>query len=57
MIGLAHALQYGGYHHVVEADIRGFFDHMDHDWVIRMLIKNKRFREKSKRQSMRVRNT
>jgi retron-type reverse transcriptase len=57
VIGLAHALQYGGYHHVVEADIRGFFDHMDHDWVIRMLIKNKRFREKSKRQSMRVRNT
>jgi RNA-directed DNA polymerase len=37
VIGLAHELQYGGYQHVVEADIRGFFDHMDHDWVIKML--------------------
>ncbi|HCS89749.1 MAG: group II intron reverse transcriptase/maturase [Thiohalocapsa sp. PB-PSB1] len=37
MIGLAHELQYGGYQHVVEADIRGFSDHMDHDWVIKML--------------------
>jgi hypothetical protein len=37
VIELAHELQYGGYHHVVEADIRGFFDHMDHDWVIKML--------------------
>jgi hypothetical protein len=37
VIELAHELQYGGYHHVVEADIRGFFEHMDHDWVLRML--------------------
>ena len=26
LIELAHELQYGGYHHVVEADIRGFLD-------------------------------
>jgi group II intron reverse transcriptase/maturase len=37
VIELAHELQYGGYHHVVEADIRGFFEHMDHDWVLKML--------------------
>ena len=37
VIGLAHELQYGPYHHVVEADIRGFFEHMDHDWVLGML--------------------
>ena len=37
VIALAHELQYGGYHHVVEADIRGFFEHMDHDWVLKML--------------------
>jgi group II intron reverse transcriptase/maturase len=30
-------LQYGGYGYVVEADIRGFFDHMDHDWLLEML--------------------
>ena len=30
-------LQFGRYHYVVEADIRGFFDHIDHDWMIRML--------------------
>jgi group II intron reverse transcriptase/maturase len=30
-------LQFGYYHYVVEADIKGFFDTMDHDWVIRML--------------------
>lgn len=23
--------------HVVEADIRGFFDHMDHDWLLTFL--------------------
>lgn len=37
VIELAHELQYGGYHHVVEADIRGFFEQMDHDWVLKML--------------------
>lgn len=34
---LAHLLQFGPYGWVVEADIRGFFDAMDHDWLIRML--------------------
>jgi group II intron reverse transcriptase/maturase len=37
VIELAHELQWGGYHHVVEADIRGFFEHMDHDWMLDML--------------------
>ena len=30
-------LQFGRYHYVVEADIKGFFDSRDHDWMIRML--------------------
>jgi len=30
-------LQFGEYHYVVDADIHGFFDHMDHDWMLRML--------------------
>jgi group II intron reverse transcriptase/maturase len=30
-------LQFGHYHYVVEADIKGFFDSMEHDWMIRML--------------------
>jgi group II intron reverse transcriptase/maturase len=30
-------LQFGRYHYVVEADIKGFFDNLDHDWLIRML--------------------
>lgn len=30
-------LQYGVYGYVVEADIRGFFDHMDHGWLLKML--------------------
>jgi len=30
-------LQFGRYHFVVEADIKGFFDHLDHDWLMRML--------------------
>ena len=34
---LRKALQIGKYHWVVEADIRGFFDNMDHDWLVRML--------------------
>ena len=34
---LTFELQYGRYGHVVEADIRGFFEHMDHDWLLRML--------------------
>lgn len=30
-------LQFGRYHFVVEADIKGFFDHVDHEWLIQML--------------------
>jgi group II intron reverse transcriptase/maturase len=30
-------LQFGRYNFVVEADIKGFFDNIDHDWMIRML--------------------
>jgi RNA-directed DNA polymerase len=30
-------LQFGRHRYVVEADIRGFFDHMDHDWLLKML--------------------
>jgi group II intron reverse transcriptase/maturase len=30
-------LQYGWYNYVVEADIKGFFDHINHDWLLRML--------------------
>ena len=26
-----------GYGYIVEADIKGFFDHMDHDWLLKML--------------------
>jgi group II intron reverse transcriptase/maturase len=30
-------LQFKGYGYVVEADIKGFFNNMDHDWLMRML--------------------
>jgi RNA-directed DNA polymerase len=30
-------LQFGRYNHVVEADIKGFFDHIDHDLLLEML--------------------
>lgn len=30
-------LQFGRYGYVVEADIQGFFDHLDHDWRRRRL--------------------
>ena len=30
-------LQYRGYGYIVEADIKGFFNNLDHDWLIRML--------------------
>jgi len=30
-------LQFGGYHHVVEADIKGFFDNLSHEWLMQML--------------------
>jgi RNA-directed DNA polymerase len=34
---LTKALQFGRNGWVVEADIKGFFDNIDHDWMIRML--------------------
>lgn len=30
-------LQFGAYHQLVEADIRGFFDNLSHEWLMRML--------------------
>src|SRR6185503_12528566 len=30
-------LQFGGYHQVVEADIKGFFDNLSHEWLMLML--------------------
>jgi group II intron reverse transcriptase/maturase len=39
-------LQFGKYGYVVEADIKGFFDNMDHSWLLRMLqerVKDKQF--------------
>lgn len=30
-------LQFGNYHYVVEADIKGFFDNISHEWLMRML--------------------
>jgi RNA-directed DNA polymerase len=34
---LTYELQFGRHGYVVEADIKGFFDHLDHDWLLRML--------------------
>lgn len=34
---LTFQLQYGTYGYVVEADIQGFFDTIDHDWLLKML--------------------
>ena len=36
---LRNELFFGRVHWIVEADIKGFFDYMDHDWLIRMLEK------------------
>jgi RNA-directed DNA polymerase len=30
-------LQYGRYGYVVEVDVKGFFDHLDHTWLLDML--------------------
>ena len=30
-------LQYGSYGYIVEADIQGFFEHIEHDWLLKML--------------------
>ncbi len=37
-------LQFGRYNYVVEADIRAFFDNLDHEWLMRML--EERFEDK-----------
>jgi RNA-directed DNA polymerase len=34
---LCFQLQFGRYGYVVEADIKGFFDNIDHDWLLTML--------------------
>lgn len=34
---LAANLQWGPFGFVVEADIKGFFDHVDHEWLLKML--------------------
>jgi len=36
-LDLRETLQSGTYRWIVEADIRSFFDHMDHDWLVHML--------------------
>ena len=43
---LTRELQFGRYGYVVEVDIRGFFEHIDHEWMVRMLeerIDDRRF--------------
>ena len=43
---LGEELCYGKYNHIVEADIKAFFDNIDHKWLTRMLeerIKDKQF--------------
>lgn len=34
---LSFELKFGWYSYVVEADIKGFFDNIDHDWLLKML--------------------
>jgi group II intron reverse transcriptase/maturase len=34
---LTHALNFGRFTYIVEADIKGFFDNIDHKWLIKML--------------------
>ncbi len=34
---LTFQLQYGVYGYVVEADIKGFFDNIDHEWLLKMM--------------------
>lgn len=34
---LTFELQFGKYGYIVEADIKGFFDNIDHDWLLEML--------------------
>ena len=42
---LHYQLQYGWFGYVVEADIKGFFENINHDWLIRML--KERIRDKA----------
>jgi RNA-directed DNA polymerase len=42
---LTDELVFGRYNYVVEADIKGFFDHMSHEWIEKML--NERVDDKS----------
>ena len=37
VINLSEELNFGQYNYIVEADIKGFFDNIDHDWLIKML--------------------
>lgn len=37
LAALRNEVMFGGVQWVYEADIRGFFDHLDHDWLMRML--------------------
>jgi RNA-directed DNA polymerase len=37
VVDLNFNLQYGRIGYIVEADIKGFFDHIDHDWLCQML--------------------
>ncbi|MTI59364.1 MAG: hypothetical protein FH762_05125 [Firmicutes bacterium] len=37
VIDLTEELQFGKYNYIVEADIRGFFDNIDHEWLVKML--------------------
>jgi RNA-directed DNA polymerase len=34
---LSHELQFGEYNYVVEADIKGFFDNIQHEWLLKMI--------------------
>ena len=46
VIDLTKELQFGKYNYIVEADIKGFFDNIDHEWLIKMLeerINDKQF--------------
>jgi RNA-directed DNA polymerase len=37
VVALSDAIQFGDYSCVVEADIKGYFDTIDHDWLMKML--------------------
>ncbi|WP_373325348.1 group II intron reverse transcriptase/maturase [Sporomusa paucivorans] len=37
VIELTRELQFGKYNYIVEADIRGYFNNIDHEWLVKML--------------------